>query len=451
MSEPQSSDQALVVLRTLIEEHSSVHHVARCLGMDHTNLGRVLSGEYRLHHELVEMILDVLGLPVSIFLRLCLPSENLQLSEATALLKSCRPKVGRGRRPSQALDGAWVYEIGEKFPAWLEGAASNEGSRWRDEILRLEEERFASAAEVSSRLEVLAEILLDCLPTRGARADLAMVLAIWSTLRRIEGRRGEARDGYLLAVGCLETTDDSFAEGFVLQKAAYLALDFDRADQSLLLLDGALAAFVIDGQACWQARIFVDRGIVRAHQERWTEAEKELQTALWLLPTEAVLSRLSATEALVDLLVRAGRLAEAEAALGTAENLPCEFPIARAFLTWRRGMLLSAQGRSNEAAEILWIAFELMAKKGEAIDAALVAADLADVLLKLRRTEALRMLVGDTVQWMGKLADNRAAHRALMRLVSYFYAGELSAARISRIRLEIKAADRRRRSTRNWT
>jgi tetratricopeptide (TPR) repeat protein len=450
MSEPQSSDHALVVLKALIEEHSSVHHVARCLGMDHTNLGRVLSGEYRLYFDLVEKVFTVLNLPVSIFYRRLLQGQRLQLGEATALLSCCRQRLGRGRPPLEFEGGRFLVEIGQLLAPWsVATAPGGTDENLRNELLNLEDVRFKAPQAATAQLEKLAGRILQGLSTRGARTNLAILLAIWSAIARIDGRRDEAREGYLLALRCLDHSGESFAEGFILQKAAYVAMDFDRLESSLLLLEGAMTSFALAGEPDWQARIYADRGIARIHQEKWLEAEEELRTALRLLPRKSLRNRFAATESLVDLLVRRGKLDEAQATLRLAEDLKYEMPIAEAYLAWRRGVVTAAQGNLHAAAEVFWAALAQMGDHGEAVDAALVALDLAVVLLKLRRMEGLRKLVADVVVWMGRLADNKTAHRALSKFVRLQLANELSLRETSKIRWELEKAGRQRRPTRS--
>jgi tetratricopeptide (TPR) repeat protein len=446
MPEPQSPDQALVVLRELIEEHSSVHHVARCLGMSHGNLGRVLSGEYRMNFDLVGKILGVLGLPVSIFHRRCLDSHRLSLNEASALLRLCQPRAGRRRSARVVAHGAYLGKIDELFPAWLDSEPKDQGgdSR-REEFLRLDDERFRDAASVVTSLGELTDELLQGPATRGRRADLAMLLAIWATVKRIEGGREEARDSYLYSMECLEGLDEAFIEGFVYQKAAYVAMDFDQFDTSMLLLDGAQAAFVYEGNLEWQARVFADKGYAHARQELWQRAETHLLMALRLLPASSARHRLAATDTLVEICLRTGRLEEANQALKEVGEYWKDTPLATAFVGWRSGKILATQQRHAEAVEQLWTSLATMSQVGEPIDAAILAVDLAEGLLNLGRKSDLRALVGDMVAWMGRLADNKDAHRTMVQFVRMFYANELTGNQLSALRGDLENASRRGR------
>lgn len=450
MYEPPSSDRALAVLRALIEEHSSIHHVAQCLRMDHANLGRVLSGEYRLHLDLVEKILGVLGLPVSIFHRRCLKGYRLKVSEAAALVNSCRAKLGRGRMAKVSSQDEFLARIAKLQTGWFTDKCVHPGGTRRKELLQLEDARFTAPGEVTTKLEAMADDLLSVPATPQGRTDVAMVLAIWSTLRRIEGRREQSRDGYLAAFSFLEQVDDPFAQGFVMQKAAYLAMDFDRLDSSFLLLDGALSAFTVAGDPEWQARIFADRGIVGFLQKRWSDAEADLRRALALLPATSPRYRFAAGERLADILVETGRLEEAQQILSEASEFLRD-TLARAFLAWRQGKLFSAQGQLPSAAERLWSAFAVMGANGEPLDTAMVAVDLAEVLLQLGRKNDLRSLITDTVAWMGRLAANRAAHQALVDLARLFYAGELNREKATEIRRDLEKGGRRGRPMRSWS
>ena len=433
----------------LFELCSCSKAVAQRIDMDHGNLGRVLAGEYRLHLDLVEKIYDALGLPLSLFHRRCLQGQRLQLGEAAALIAFCRPRLGRGRAAEAPPRGPFLATLDQQLPDWLEAEAADRGPGRREELLLLEEERFKRPREVKAELETLSKSLLAGPPTRGARAELALAVSIWSTLRRIEGRRDEARDGYLAALRCLAGLDEAFCEGFLLIKAASVAIDFDQLDSSILLLDGASAAFVAAGDLDWQARVFVEKGIGRSLQERWPEAESDLRTALRLLPTHDERNRFAAATSLADLLVRSGRLPEAQEAIRSVADCCSDLPLAKAFLTWRRGKILAARNAGGDAAEALWAALALMGQTGDALDVALIAADLAELLLKLSRKEDLRKLVHDAVSWMGKLASNKSAHRAWLKLVRLFYAGELDSAALKLIQRDLQEAGRPRRPTGN--
>jgi hypothetical protein len=445
MSKPQPTDQALVVLRALIEEHSSVHHVAQCLGMSHANLGRVLSGEYRMNFDLVGKIFGVLGLPVSIFHRRCLDSHRLSLVEASALLRLCRPRAGRGRSASVVAHGAYLGKIEELLPAWLDSELKDQGPSRREEFLRLEDERFKTSGSVMPRLVELTDELLRSPATFGRRADFAMLLAIWATVKRIEGGREEARDAYLFSMDCLRGLDQAFTEGFVFQKAAYVAMDFDQFDTSFLLLEGAQAAFVYEGNLEWQARVFADKGIARTLQESWERAETHLTMALRLLPASSGRHRLAATDALVEICLRTGRLEDAQQALEKVGEYWKGSPLATAFVLWRSGKILAAQERHVESVDRLWASLTTMSQVGEPIDTAILAVDLAEGLLNLGRKNDLRSLVADMVTWMGSLAENREAHRTLVRLIRLYYANELTRAHLPSLRGDLEKASRRGR------
>jgi hypothetical protein len=445
MSEPQPTDQALVVLRALIAEHSSVHHVAQCLGMDHANLGRVLSGQYRMNFDLIGKILGVLELPVSIFHRRCLDGHRLSLDEASALLRLCRPKAGRGRPARAVAHGAFLGQVDELLPAWLESKPTAHGIARREELMRLEDARFTAAGIAKTRLEELSEELLRGPAAQGRRVDFAMLLAIWATLKRIEGCREEARDAYLSSIACLRGLNEPFTEGFVFQKAAYVAMDFDQIDTSLVLLDGAQAAFVYEGNLEWQARIFTDKGIARSRQDSWERAETHLLMALRLLPASSARHRLAATDALVEICLRTGRLEDAHQALKSVGDYWSESPLAMAFVFWRSGKILATQERHAESVQQLWTSLATMSQVGEPIDAAILAVDLAEGLLHLGRRNDLKALVADMVTWMGRLADNKEAHRTIVKLVRMFYANELTGRHLPSLRGALENASRRGR------
>jgi tetratricopeptide (TPR) repeat protein len=423
-------------LRELIRQQSlRVAHVADRAGMDRGHVHRLLSGNRPLHLKQIERLLDAIAIPDGVFCDLLTPPDGLSAANASLVLASCRDELPLPRATLLDL-------VDQRLPSWIEGQRDSVavvGSR-RAKILALEEERFGDRRRVKDVVESLIREILETDRDVGAADDLALALSVWAAIRRIEGSRADARDAYLHAFALVR---DAFAEGFVYQKAAWLLADFTRERLGLLFLDQALRCFAIAGADAWQARLFVDRGLIYLGLGDNDAAERWLRYSLQRLPPGTSIHRFSALENLTRVFLRKGDGDAALCAVLEAHDHCPSFNYQRAYLTWLKGRVLMHRREVAAAEESMRVALSAILEIGEPLDAALATVDLALTLFVAGKRSELGRLLENTHGWMARLKKNARAHGVMTTLLTIGLRGELNERILSGSRLRLEEAGRR--------
>ena len=315
------------------------------------------------------------------------------------------------------------------------------------EALRFRDSDGALATLENSLLTLAAETEQEC--TRGRLADLATLLAIWSTTQMSQGRRTDACDALLAAFALAEASRNRRTLAICWQRGAYLLADVAQFRHAHRFIEKAALEL---GLAAAYERLpgtLIGRGIFRQALGRLDESIEDLKTARKQLPAEDWRLYAMASNALAVSYELQGNLPAARAALSEAVAAWKVDDLGRAPLLWRRGSLALAEGQLAEADTALRGAMILYEKYGDPLDCALVALDLAKCLVRRQKLSVLRELGRQVLAWRPLFATNPIAAAAMIDLSCTLERAaaeaRIKAEALAKLSEKLKATDLRRR------
>lgn len=426
----------LAVLKELVEHHSSSRCVAEKMGQAHNYVARILRGETKLRLDVLERILDALGVSQSFFLQLV--SSNGDPRDLVEVLRF----YGADGPPPEPF----IVEIDQRVENLLEGmaleGASLESSLpsatptrhetpHRAALVALEDRRQTDRPGAKAELEAMAEQIFSDIEVAGFSrdlgADLAELLAIWATIQRFEGCRRDTSLAYQVAIRLALTVDSSRALGISLQKAAYLLRDLSCNQAALVFLEHASHAMLRNGDLVACGKIFVDRGLMFLSLAEWPGAVRELGSALNLLPECEWRNRAGAFgnlaicfEQMKDFEKAKYCLEHAEAIYGDSNEM------GLAYVCWNRGNLAMADGDVSMAETYFVRALNRLEDFGQPLDFATLALSLAEAYMRQSKVQALRDLADRMLAWLPAIRGNRIADAALMEWIRCARWGEVT-------------------------
>lgn len=479
MSQERSSGQspsleatALGVLRHLVEQHSSARAVADTMGQAHNYVARILRGETKLRLDVLERILAALEVSESFFFELLTADRKLDPQEILVFFGQREKRSGdpacdalarwmrgasrlRRRRLRPSTD--WVFVD----PDCVDGAEAGSGSSpgRRSEIETFEALRLSDRPAADAGLVALVDGIFDELEVDAASGagtpeegsdrpllerqpleDLAMALATWSTVRRLDGRRADAFQGFRLALGIARLGESAAAEAMALHKAASLLRDWEQSRAALLFLDRAGDAYLRCGDTGACQRLFIDRAVVWVHLGDYLRAARDYEVGLRYLPAGSSSTyKIAALSGLSHCYREMGDLRRAILMNRAAESV---FEGGRdlrlAYLVWNRGNLAATCRDPELAVETLLAAMDLLADFGDPLDVAFCSLDLAEVYMREGRIGEIRRLADRILAWLPALRGNRKADATMMEWIRCVKWGEINQALLetSRNRLE---------------
>lgn len=444
MARPLTTDRLLLAtLRRLIESDSSINQVAERMAYDSGNLSALLKGKKRLNLEVLEQICAALGLPTSLVNLAARKEPLLTMDEAEAALRQCREPRKRYRDPRPPTPAPLFAKLDTELLGWLAQASSERGdSRRRPDILEMEERRFRDPQGVCEEIEVLVSKILEVPPTAAGRADLAVALSMWSSIRRVAGFRADARDACVAALRALRGVDNPFCLGVVLYKASYVLADYEHFQFGSLYLVRASDEFGAVNEQDWQARVFRQRGFFSIMYGSLSEAEKLLKVALIGLSLESRLEQSSTYELLAEVYRRTGRLGLAQRALISAQEFCSDNILQRAYLQWRQAEILGEIHEYEQARRLLGNALSVFCTSGEPLDASLLAVDLAAMTLRAGRTDKFAELANAILNSIDRLGFSRRARRATLVLVNLLLSRSVSLGELEEIQQKLEKEGR---------
>ena len=435
--ETQSLDgRILAVLKELVEHHSSSRCVAEQMGQAHNYVARILRGETKLRLDVLERILETLGVSQSFFLQLVSSSGHPRdLIEVLAFYGADGPApepfiVEIDQRVENLLEGP-AFES-QAFAAPLPGVGPARAvTRHRDRLVELEDRRQTDRSSAKADLEALSCEILGTVGVEGldrdAAADLAEALSIWATIQRFEGCRRDTSLAYRVAIKLALAVDSSRALGITLQKAAYLLRDLDCSQAALVFLDHASRHFLRDGDMASCAKIFVDRGSMFMTMAEYPDAVREFSSALHLLPVEEWRNRAGSFGNLAICYEQLGRFPEAKHCLEMSEAMYGDRPeLGLAYVRWNRGSLAMADGEPAHAEGYFTKALQQLEAFGQPLDFATLALSLAEAYMRQGKVQALRDLADRMLAWLPAIRGNRIADAALMEWIRCARWGEVT-------------------------
>lgn len=426
----------LAVLKELVEHHSSSRCVAEQMGQAHNYVARILRGETKLRLDVLDRILETLGVTQGFFFQLV--SRDSKASDLIEVLRfygadGPHPEpfiVEIDRRVENLLEEVSLESATFRMP--LPGAARSEAvTAYRERLVELEDRRQTDRPGAKADLEAIAHDIMDNFDAVGfdreAAADLAEALSIWAAIQRFEGCRRDTSLAYQVAIRLARKADSARALGMTLQKAAYLLRDLDCSQAALVFLDHASRHFLRDGDMASCAKIFVDRGSMFMVMAEFHEAVRELSSALHLLPEEEWRNRAGSFGNLAICFEQMGSFTEAKHCLEMSETLYEDRPeIGLAYVRWNRGSLAMADGELATAETYFIKALQQLESFGQPLDFATVSLSLAEAYMRQGKVQALRDLADRMLAWLPAIRGNRIADAALMEWIRCARWGEVT-------------------------
>lgn len=417
------TERILTTLKGLIEHHSSSRCVAEQMGQAHNYVARILRGETKLRLDVLERILETLGIPHHLFIQMVIagqPSEN----DAAELLRF----LSGGRKP----DGTYLSDIEPTLDVLLRMPLRDDAGfpRSGDEIDRLEALRRSDKDGAEKGLEALIFALLTDPPVpvpRELLEDLAIALATYGSVQRLFGRRVDAAFAFQSALRVGSRSERPAGLGHAFRKAAFLLRDFGYADTSIRFLETAREYFLRDGDTARCFEIFADRGSAWISLGEYEKSICDYSTALRRLPADDHVFRYAAHLNIAHCHEQLGRLPEALAELEQASALHGgQEDMALSFLVWNRANLAAAVGETAVAGEEYRRAIDLLARFSEPVDVALCALDLAGLLISVGEPKAVQQLSEEVLAWLPAFRGSRVADAVMTELIRCAKWGELT-------------------------
>ena len=417
------TERILATLKGLIEHHSSSRCVAERMGQAHNYVARILRGETKLRLDVLERILETLGVPHHLFMQMVIAGQPSE-TDAVELLRFLS-----GRRQP---DEAFLTDIEPTLDVLLRMPLTDDADHPRatDELDRLETLRRSDKEGAEKGLEALIFALLTDPPVpvpRELLEDLAIALATYGTVQRFMGRRVDSAFGFQLALraGARGGRPAGLAHPF--RKAAFLIRDFGYGDVGIRFLETAREYFLRGGDTVRCFEIFGDRAGMWVSLGEIENALGDYKTALTLLPVEDHRQRYSLLAGLTYCHEQLGDLPKALETASQAEALhDGREDIAFAFFVWNRAKLAAAVGESILGVEQFRRALTLLAQYSEPVDVALCALDFAELLISLGEPLAVKKLADEMLSWLPAFRGSRTADAVIAELIRCAKWGEVT-------------------------
>lgn len=418
-------------------------------GYSSAYLTRIKTGGRNLTLKTILRLLASFRMPLALFLRRVMeliPRDDAFDSDGTLLGSPadllCEWREAKVDPPEPFLEDALEWfgrlELRELSPAAAEVSV-------RPTVLVLEEQRTRDWRSAKAQLEVMAKF--DLFPllempriSRGAVADFAVLLAAWSATQRVAGLRGHAVSGLSCALRLAQRSKDVWAQGFCLQKAAYLAHDLGRDIEALAFVRMAALCFSEDGNDDDHARITVDRAHFAYYCGRYDEAERLFRSGLVRLGTRLRPFRLAAFQGISAVERKRGKIGEAIDWLEQAARICEGRSLDLAHIRWTQAHLYKATSCTEAAIAACQEAIAVFGDKGQAGDVALVAVFLAELYLAAAKKQELVSLAENLTRWISPLAENSVVRVAVENLIALLRMGQINSKNLQEARLTLGKA-----------
>lgn len=425
------------LLRDLIEVKATQAEVGSWLGIDQSQVSRILNGKAPLELERLLVILAAVDVSQQAFFSAVFDGEKPDPAAVLYLLRE-----HAGLPPDSFLENieAGCAELGMR-----DRPAQAQQSCRRSDLLQLEDLRFVDSASAKQQLEELIRLWIGeansftAPPPTELLGDIAIGLAIWASIQRICGRRDDASSALEWACQLAEKGEEPWILGLVRQKSAYLLMDSGNARYGIVLLREAHFYFSLTGDNDWQAKIWVDLGILHNFLGEHEKAIRYLQIALERLPERLQRNRFAAHYDLAIALQFTGHPEEAQLHLAKATALRPPIPLATAYLKWREGSQCLAAGALDTAVQLLEVAHQMFEEIGVTGDTIFILLDLAEVYFRQRNGQKLADLADWTGRSMKFFRQNKRVFDALQTLALICFRGKGDLKLLAGVRQQLEA------------
>lgn len=241
--------------------------------------------------------------------------------------------------------------------------------------------------------------------------------------------------GLTFALRLAHRSQDVWAQGFCLQKSAYLAHDLGRDIEGLSFIRMAALCFSEAGDGDDQARVTVDRGYVSYYCGRYDDAERLFRSGLARLGSRLRPFRLAAYQGLSTIERKRGRLREAIGFLENAAAICDGRSLDLGHIRWTQARMYRATDTPALAVDACKEALLIFGEKGQAGDVALVALDLAEWHASSGNKRELSKLAEDLAQWLPSLTENTVIRIAFENFLASLRLGQVTAKALQQTRL----------------
>ncbi|MCP3961605.1 MAG: hypothetical protein GY719_27510 [bacterium] len=250
------------------------------------------------------------------------------------------------------------------------------------------------------------------------------LLAAYGSARRAQARLDQALEALHYALLLAEGHDGRAVCADLLQRLG-VAYGYT-GDHTLGLLFAKEAAYEhrMAGDLRGEGRSWVDQGSRYASLDRFDDAVAANQAALRCLPEDEVRHRFSAYHCLASIHLRQGRLRQAAACLGRAEELAPRIgeDLVGGLQTVKA--TLAAVAGDHARAERAFAAATEVFRKVSPLDAALASVDLARSQVLCGRMDRALGTVKGMAAFLEPLKKNALASEAILQLVRVALAGQ---------------------------
>lgn len=437
MKVAEVSEKVRGLLRELVEVGPSQAELAKWLRVDQSQISRLLSGTATLELERVLGLLDALGVPRGLFFDKLFEEEKV---DPATVLHVFREHAGLPPDPFLVEIEAPCLELN-----MLDVPGKARPSRRRADLLWLEDLRFDDADTAKSHLEQrarewIAEANGSVSPPAGELlGDIAIALAIWASIQRIRGRRDDASMALEPSCNLADKSGEHWVSGFALQKSGYLLMDRGEARRGIRFLKEAYYLFGCAGEDAWQAKIWVDLGILHNFLGEHSIAIEHLEMALARLPQTSRRSRFAAHYDLALALHAEGNMEVAAEHLQLANALRPDDTLATAYLRWREGSQLLQANKPQEAAASLEVALSRFDRCDQLGEALLVLVDLAEAHFRQRSPARLGQLSERIVKSLRPFQKNKVITASLQAFALACQRGKVSLKLLDDMREQLEA------------
>ena len=424
-SEQQPPHERLLErLRSLIEcQPTSGAAISRKLENQDNWLARVFKGELGFDLNRAAQVLGVLDIPLAWFLDWCF--EDYAEIEAHQILQALSPVPTMPGDPFLAEVRPPLLETLDKAEEQLDPHTMP------DAVAEIDQLRFSDREAAKAAIEsYLRQLTVQDHPTPTSAGEIATALAVWAAIQRTRDHLADAGEALALALEISHRFELSATMALLLQRSHYLLRDWGEPRQASRFIEMALVQFASLGRSEDVGRCLVDRGIIAHHLLDDTATISSCTASLKLLPDTGWRSRAVALQYIAEAHLRLGDTTQAGRAIDEALQVfePVELDVCRGHAHWTRARVHVQSEELSEAAEHLHHAlYHLTSGGGAPVDIALIALDLASILLRVGDVGGLRALAERVQAISPALRTSPIVDRVLMEFVRVARYGNVTA------------------------
>jgi tetratricopeptide (TPR) repeat protein len=308
--------------------------------------------------------------------------------------------------------------------ATLEVVAEPTTPSHRVKIDHLEDLRFRDRVQAQHELEQLMLALLASASSDGRKlpdlklAEVAAALTGWAAIQRMHGQHDLAGKALTHAFGLAEKSQNAWAEGLCYKRGAFLMREYGRSDIGLRWIDEARDCFERAGEERERRFLLADRALILIDLGRGTKARLALEAALSQLPADSHRYLGSVYTALGGMAQSEGKADQARGCFERALLCYKTPDYACAHTLQRLGHFQLDQGESSQGIATLRRALELLQKHGSSFEVAVLALDVAALMVKSRDPLELKSFAHQLKQWLPRLGRNPVLRKLLNEIVA---------------------------------